>query len=1033
SPVPGETRLSDNTNGLLVPVAIGLTNRTLLAKGSFWRYNDKGVDLLGTPWKQTNYYDLVWNGTNAPLGYDDGLNPPGQTNLNNVLSWGPDVNNTFITYYFRTAFNMDARPNNLVINTRYDDGVVLYLNGAELARYNMPTGAITATTLAASTISGAGQYVYYSTNASPTNLVFGRNVLAAEVHQSATNGSDIAFDLEMLGVAPNFPQIHEVDALAISTPAGVLAGDKLPVTVTLTNAGNGTESVLVVLRDAATGQIIGTKALTDLHPADSASVRFDWNTLGVTNGTHTVLAYTVVAGTTNLAGAAPAPAIISGSGFGLNAVNAAGSMGGRCSAVSTTGNLLLVGAGATFEVWDRSNPVVPVKLGAVRLPGVIQNIVASGSWAFAACGNAGVQFVELTSPSSPRHRNTFNSSGHAYSVALSGNFLYVADGVAGLRVVNVVNPASPWLAGVYYTEGPARDITVLGTTAYLLDQQKGLLVLDVSSPASPALAGAFTDLNSGQSLVVSANLAFIVDGNNHFLVVNVATPSAPALAGSLLLSGMVGQSLVLNGATVYVAAGDSGLLTIDATTPSAPVLVSTLATPGQAVDLALAGSKLYLADGLAGFQVLNVSSPASPVVQADMPTALRAADAVVTNNLAYVASGETGLRIFSLTNPTSPLLLSRFTGAANARCVAVSGSTAYVGDGQYGLKVVNVAAPSSPVLLGAYSSTNLGSIRSIGAMGNHVLVSDGRNVQLLDASSPANPLLVSTYNPPTFAFSLTVAGSKAYLACGNSGLIILNITSSALPPIGSYDTAGLATGVSVSGNNAYVADGASGWLILDVSNPASPTLLKSVTAQGPISDVAVSGTTAALGNGANTAITVDARNPLSPVAANSFGGLVRAMRVAATPSLTLAMEDEAGLALLGNDLNNDGLPDWWEQQILDASLAVNGPIRSIWDVRPTDDFDHDGLSNQAEFLAGTSPVDPQSRFALLVPTVADGSPVTVRWTSVANKIYTVWRSTNLTLPNSFVIQQDNIPSTPPVNTYTEPAPSSPAFYIISVR
>ena len=61
--------------------------------------------------------------------------------------------------------------------------------------------------------------------------------------------------------------------------------------------------------------------------------------------------------------------------------------------------------------------------------------------------------------------------------------------------------------------------------------------------------------------------------------------------------------------------------------------------------------------------------------------------------------------------------------------------------------------------------------------------------------------------------------------------------------------------------------------------------------------------------------------------------MVGALRLAATPGLTLAAEDDAGLAVLG-----DGLPDWWKQQVVLASLATNGPIHSVTEVRANDDF-----------------------------------------------------------------------------------------------
>ena len=40
--------------------------------------------------------------------------------------------------------------------------------------------------------------------------------------------------------------------------------------------------------------------------------------------------------------------------------------------------------------------------------------------------------------------------------------------------------------------------------------------------------------------------------------------------------------------------------------------------------------------------------------------------------------------------------------------------------------------------------------------------------------------------------------------------------------VGGYDTSGYALGVAVAGNYAYVADGDAGLQVIDVSNPANP-------------------------------------------------------------------------------------------------------------------------------------------------------------------------------------------------------------------
>ena len=53
------------------------------------------------------------------------------------------------------------------------------------------------------------------------------------------------------------------------------------------------------------------------------------------------------------------------------------------------------------------------------------------------------------------------------------------------------------------------------------------------------------------------------------------------------------------------------------------------------------------------------------------------------------------------------------------------------------------------------------------------------------------------------------------------------------------------------------------------------------------------------------------------------------------------------------DADGDDLPDAWEQQIIDADLT--DAISSIQDVSPDDDFDGDGVSNQAEYDGNTDP------------------------------------------------------------------------------
>ena len=84
---------------------------------------------------------------------------------------------------------------------RRDDGAVVYLNGTEVFRTNMPGGTISHTTLAPVAVGGADESAWYSVAVSPARLVTGTNVIAVEVHQSSATSSDLSFDLELTGAA----------------------------------------------------------------------------------------------------------------------------------------------------------------------------------------------------------------------------------------------------------------------------------------------------------------------------------------------------------------------------------------------------------------------------------------------------------------------------------------------------------------------------------------------------------------------------------------------------------------------------------------------------------------------------------------------------------------------------------------------------------------------------------------------------------------------------------------------------------------
>jgi secreted PhoX family phosphatase len=177
--------------GLSLPAA-AQTPAPLVAATSTWKYLDNGSN-QGTAWRTATFNDAAWASGAAELGYGD-------NDETTVVGYGSDAANKHVTTYFRQQFQVTSLAGYAQLKLRLirDDGAVVYLNGVEIFRDNLPTGAIAYTTPASATISGADESTYVEAIVPKSALVAGTNTIAVEVHQDRGNSSDVSFKLELL-------------------------------------------------------------------------------------------------------------------------------------------------------------------------------------------------------------------------------------------------------------------------------------------------------------------------------------------------------------------------------------------------------------------------------------------------------------------------------------------------------------------------------------------------------------------------------------------------------------------------------------------------------------------------------------------------------------------------------------------------------------------------------------------------------------------------------------------------------------------
>jgi hypothetical protein len=173
--------------GAVAPGAgtVSVTSQTLVGTAGTWKFWS-APSYPAANWHTAAHSDAAWPTGPAPLGYGGGEATD--------IGYGPDPNAKY-----RTVAN-PAAITNLTASIARDDGAVIYINGTEVARTNMPaTGTIIFSTPASTTVGDNDKFIFYNFSLPANTLVAGGNLIAVEVHQINNGSSDLYFDLSLTG------------------------------------------------------------------------------------------------------------------------------------------------------------------------------------------------------------------------------------------------------------------------------------------------------------------------------------------------------------------------------------------------------------------------------------------------------------------------------------------------------------------------------------------------------------------------------------------------------------------------------------------------------------------------------------------------------------------------------------------------------------------------------------------------------------------------------------------------------------------
>ncbi len=259
-------------------------------------------------------------------------------------------------------------------------------------------------------------------------------------------------------------------------------------------------------------------------------------------------------------------------------------------------------------------------------------------------------------------------------------------------------------------------------------------------------------------------------------------------------------------------------------------------------------------------RVVDIEDPIAATEVASLPVPVTTLAPVLDIGLAGTVlymplGGEAGgLWAVDVSDPAMPRELSLLATADLAAGLTLSGDYAYVTTLPLGLLVIDTSEPGNPQQVAALRTPG----ERAEAFGSRLLLADVDEVRIIDVSTPSAPRVEGVYadlpgvvagaTPGSAApsetdrlFDVAVSGPYAYVASGDSGMRVLDVSTPTSPrQVAQFETAGTARRVLVVGDLVYLAESSaaeggvhwSNLLVIDVSDPLHPELVLKIETAG---------------------------------------------------------------------------------------------------------------------------------------------------------------------------------------------------------
>ncbi|MBD3350041.1 MAG: hypothetical protein GF364_00965 [Candidatus Lokiarchaeota archaeon] len=450
-------------------------------------------------------------------------------------------------------------------------------------------------------------------------------------------------------------------------------------------------------------------------------------------------------------------------------------------------------------------------------------------YTFAAMSADGLSCIDIADPKSCVNLSSIILTGNTIDVALSGRFAYTANGLSGVNIINITDKNSIELINtVYIATQDWQSIEVYGDMLFLLAPESGLYCYDISDPLNPVFCDNYP-IQGCSDIEITGLVAYVTSPISGLYSLNISDPYNIALLDHYSESGTDINEIAISGNLLF-ATYQSGFMHVVGITDSASLLrTDACSLQDSAKDVVVWGNIVFYGCFSTGIHAINISKPFQTDVF-DLPIAesgeLYPQDLELFDDFLFVADGKNGLRVIELARFQNPFYTDAYTyNNWKYNDIEIEGDFAIVGTDSNGIECIDTTIYHDYIHWYNYSYSD--SIYDVEVYGDYVLCSEEtgglRTLDISTGSTFYNEDFISQSG--TQCFEIKTQGEKAYVAFGNDGLFIYDLSNpSNLVYLGMWmgSPTDAVRDIALNGDIAYLAYSDYGLIALNITDPVNP-------------------------------------------------------------------------------------------------------------------------------------------------------------------------------------------------------------------